>query len=109
MSPVQLFVYVSETQLDIEFMIKKPIKTQCKTPHPQPLSPKRGEAGRGEQDQKMWVKLRLQSYGSAKVGSAKIGSGKVGSVKHWDSTPHCAHVVAAKNKRSGQAKTCDSS
>ena len=52
MSSVQLFVYVSETQLDIEFTIKKPIKTQCKTPHPQPLSP---STGRGEQDQKMWL------------------------------------------------------
>ena len=54
--PVQLFVYNSETQLGIEFTIKKPIKTQCKTPHPQPLSP---STGRGEQDQKMWVKMRL--------------------------------------------------
>ncbi len=37
--PVQLFFYASETQLEIEFTSKKPIKTQCKTPHPQPLSP----------------------------------------------------------------------
>jgi hypothetical protein len=29
---VQWFVYASATQLNIEFMIKKPIKTQCKTP-----------------------------------------------------------------------------
>ena len=96
MSPVQLFVYVSETQLDIEFMIKKPIKTQCKTPHPQPLSPKRGEAGRGEQDQKMWVKLRLQSYGSAKVGSAKIGSAKIGSAKVGFAKVFSAKVGSAK-------------
>ncbi len=43
MTPVQLFVCDSETQLEIEFTIKKPIKTQCKTPHPQPLSPSTGE------------------------------------------------------------------
>ena len=48
MTPVQLFVCDSETQLEIEFAIKKPIKTQCKTPHPQPLSP---STGRGEHDQ----------------------------------------------------------
>jgi len=32
-----------------EFTIENPIKTQCKTPHPQPLSPKKG---RGEQAQR---------------------------------------------------------
>jgi hypothetical protein len=36
-------------RIDIEFTIKIQIKTQCK-----PLSP---STGRGEQDQKMWVKM----------------------------------------------------
>ena len=34
--------------LGIEFTIENPVKTQCETPHPQPLSPKKG---RGEQAQ----------------------------------------------------------
>ena len=59
MTPVQLFVCDSETRLDIEFTIKKLIKTKCKTPHPQPLSP---STGRGEQDQKMWVKMRATPW-----------------------------------------------
>ena len=59
MTPVQLFVCDSEAQLEIEFTIKKPIKTQCKTPHPQPLSQ---STGRGEQDQKMWVKIRYPAH-----------------------------------------------
>ena len=54
LTPVQLSVCDSETQLEIEFTIKKPIKTQCKTPHPQPLSP---STGRGEQEQKMCILL----------------------------------------------------
>ena len=48
--PVQLFVYASDTQIDIEFTIKNSIKTQCNPPpraEPRP--------GRGEQNQKMDV------------------------------------------------------
>jgi hypothetical protein len=39
--------------------------SQCKTPHPQPLSPKRGE---GSKIKKMWVKMRMKSV----VGSERI-------------------------------------
>ncbi len=46
--PVQFFVILSETRQCIRSTIKNPIKSQCKTPHPQPLSPKKG---RGEQSQ----------------------------------------------------------
>jgi hypothetical protein len=49
-SPVQRFVDDLATRLGIEFTIKDIIKTQCKTPLPQPLSP---STGRGEQEQKM--------------------------------------------------------
>jgi len=45
---VQGFVYSFEGRQGIESTIENPIKTQCETPHPQPLSPKKG---RGEQAQ----------------------------------------------------------
>ncbi len=60
MPRVQCFVTLSETRQGIESKIKNPIKTQSKTPHPQPLSPKKG---RGEQAQKMWVKMRALAHG----------------------------------------------
>ena len=68
MSPVQLFVYVSETHLDIEFTIKKPIKTECKplTPAPTPST------GRGEQDQKMWVKMSARRPCHFRIPRRKI-------------------------------------
>ena len=50
--PVQLFVHKYEGRLGIEFTIENLIKTQCKTPHPQPLSPKKAKKGRGEQAQR---------------------------------------------------------
>ena len=49
MPPVQLFVDASETQLDIEFTFKKPIKTQCKPLSPQPLV-----QGEGSKIKSMW-------------------------------------------------------
>ena len=58
-SPVQGFVQTSETWEGIAITTKNPIKTQCKTPHPQPLSPKKG---RGEQRPKMWVMMMLEAY-----------------------------------------------
>jgi hypothetical protein len=39
------------------------IRTQGKTPHPQPLSPKRGE---GSKVKKMWVKMRVLTPGAIK-------------------------------------------
>ena len=49
-SPVQGFVQTSETWEGIAITTKNPIKTQCKTPHPQPLS-------------KMWVMMRALAHG----------------------------------------------
>ena len=62
--PVQSFVHASETQIDIEFTIKKPINTRCKSPHPQPFSPRPGRLG---QDEKMWVKMAIGYHLSLKT------------------------------------------
>jgi hypothetical protein len=59
MSPVQLFVYVTETRIVIEFTIKIQIKTQCKplTPAPLPEYRARGarskDVGKGERETPM--------------------------------------------------------
>ena len=59
---------MGETQLDIEFTIKKPIETQCKTAHPLPLSPSAARCtGRGEQDQKVCVDTVADGLGFANL------------------------------------------
>jgi len=57
MPPVQLFVDAFETQLDIEFTFKKPIKTQCKplTPSPSPRVQRvQRVQGEGSKIKSMW-------------------------------------------------------
>ena len=78
--PVQLFVYASETQIDVEFTIKKPIKTRCKSPHPQPLSP---STGRGGQDEKMCVKMAIGYHLSLKTLLRNVDVGFGGSCSQF--------------------------
>lgn len=77
--PVQLFVYAYETQIDIEYTIKKPIKTRCKSPHPQPNSPSTASTGRGGQDEKMWVKMAIGYHLSLKTLLRNVDVGFGGS------------------------------